>query len=47
MARTAKKNNDNGGANLGFEAKLWVYGPPLKDNAKLSAAQIMRRLGVV
>jgi hypothetical protein len=36
MARAQDKNN---GANLGFEAKLWAYGPPLKGNTNFAWAQ--------
>ena len=30
MARTQKKKTDNGGSNLGFEAKLWAVADKLQ-----------------
>jgi type I restriction enzyme M protein len=39
MARIAKKNNDNGGANLGFEAKLRATGDKLRGNVEPSGCE--------
>jgi type I restriction enzyme M protein len=36
MAWIAKKNYDNGGANLGFEAKLWATADKLRGNMEPS-----------
>lgn len=39
MARIAKKNNDNGGANLGVEAKLRATGDKLRGNMEPSGCE--------
>ena len=36
MARPTRKKNDNGGANLGFEAKLWAAADKLRGNMEPS-----------
>ena len=36
MARPQKKNSGNGGANLGFEAKLWAAADKLRGNTEPS-----------